>query len=367
MLREKKLLGIDVRDLEEGWAGRKRYTESLLRALSMVDEVNEYILFSRRRGDFGLAENFRTVSIDTTPAFWHYKVAQFCREKGIDIYISPRSPITISLLRNKTIYVVHDLIVFTSEGRRLPLKSRIVEKVFMRKALRRADLIVAVSENTKRDILHHVNLPEEKVKVIYEAPAPIFRRMKPDHSILSRYDLRKNFILYVGTIEPRKNLKLLVDAYKMLPESVRDEFMLVFVGKKGWDYGEVLKYADENLGAYYFRFLGYVPDEDLVHIYNAAHIFVYPSFYEGFGLPVLEAMSCGVPVIVSKVSSLPEIVGDNGILIDPSDACELETALERLLDNEELRKGLSTRALKRSLDFSWEKAARKFVELYSAL
>jgi glycosyltransferase involved in cell wall biosynthesis len=203
---------------------------------------------------------------------------------------------------------------------------------------------------------------------------PRFRPAGPEAlaAVRQKYDLPERFILYVGTIEPRKNLTALLEAYAALMErlSVCDlrpalsDVRLVIVGKKGWLYEGFFRRLHELGLEDRVLFTGYVPDEDLPAIYSAADLFVFPSLYEGFGLPVLEAMACGTPVIASNASSLPEVAGEAGIMIAPHDVRGLAEAMERLLMDKQLRAELRARGLERAKQFTWERAAAMTLEVY---
>jgi glycosyltransferase involved in cell wall biosynthesis len=235
----------------------------------------------------------------------------------------------------------------------------------------RAQAIIAVSEHTKRDLVKVLAIPEERVHVVYNAAAPGY------HPIRDRGEIRRvtrkygvpgsGYILHVGTLEPRKNLVRLVEAYAVALDHCGDRVPpLVLAGGKGWLYEEIF-HSVERLGLQQrVIFTGFVDDEDLPALFNGALFFVYPSLYEGFGIPVLEAMACGVPVITSNASSLPEIVGEAGVLVDPIDAGALAAALMALLDDLERRAALRAAGLTRAVLFSWERAARETLEVYAA-
>ena len=205
------------------------------------------------------------------------------------------------------------------------------------------------------------------ITVIYEAPRRFFHPL-PDVDLRprleKRFGLRRDFALFVGTIEPRKNIPTLLSAFQQLLDHYHPEIDLVLAGAPGWLTDEVRGLVGRlGLTGRVF-FLGRVSDEELVWLYNSARIFVWPSFYEGFGLPPLEAMACGAPVIASNVSSLPEIVGDAGLLVDPTNVDELTVAMWRLLSDEALRQELIAKGQVRVARFSWERAARETLELY---
>ncbi|HXW01572.1 MAG TPA: glycosyltransferase family 1 protein, partial [Anaerolineae bacterium] len=234
-------------------------------------------------------------------------------------------------------------------------------------AWRKTDHIIAVSEATKHDSIKMLGVPEKKITVIHEAANPIYRPLPKDEArrvAKQKYNLDRDFILFVSTIEPRKNLPGLLQAYRRLRDHYKREETLVLAGSNGWLWEEVYEtVAKLNLDNH-VAFLGRVPSEDLVYLYNAARLLVHPSFYEGFGLTPLEAMTCGVPVIVSNTSSLPEVVGDAALLINPHDIEGLTVAIWRVLTEEELRQDLICKGLKRAKKFSWQQAAEKTLEVY---
>lgn len=234
-------------------------------------------------------------------------------------------------------------------------------------AWRKTDHIIAVSEATKQDSIKMLGVPEKKITVIYEAANPIYRQLPQEQAIQyvrDKYKFDQEYILFVSTIEPRKNLPGLLQAYRRLRDEYKRNEILVLAGANGWLWEEVYETVNRLGLDDYVAFLGRVPSQDLVHLYNAARLLVHPSFYEGFGLTPLEAMTCGTPTIVSNTSSLPEVVGDAALLIDPHDIDGLTVAMWRVLTEKGLREDLICKGLKRAKQFSWEKAARQTLEVY---
>jgi glycosyltransferase involved in cell wall biosynthesis len=250
----------------------------------------------------------------------------------------------------------------TAETRELQLRK-------FRFAQEEADVVIAISEATKRDIVAHLKIPAQRVRVVYGGASPAFRPIEDREAVartLVPMELvPDDYILYVGTIEPRKNIVRLIDAYDQTRRIVSQRVpRLVLAGASGWGCREVFERV-ETLGLEEaVVFLGRVPPEVLPALYNGAVLFVYPSLYEGFGLPPLEAMACGVPVITSNVSSLPETVGDAGVLIDPADTQALAAAIVSLLEDARRRVALSAHSLTRAGLFSWKRAARETLAIY---
>jgi glycosyltransferase involved in cell wall biosynthesis len=233
-----------------------------------------------------------------------------------------------------------------------------------------ADKIIAISRHTKEDMVKYFNVPEDRLVVVHLAHREEFRPID-DTSVLQKvrikYNLKKDYILMVGSIEPRKNHQLLIRAYNALPGLIRKKFDLILGGGSGWLNTDIFELVKNLRIQDQVRFLGYIPDADLPAIINAATVFAYPSFYEGFGLPVLEAMACGTPVITSNVSSLPEIVENAGIMIDPSSMDELRERLIEVLKNDSLRENLRRKGLEQAKKFSWRDTAKRTLEIYEQL
>ncbi|EKF84902.1 glycosyltransferase family 1 protein [Methanobacterium formicicum] len=236
--------------------------------------------------------------------------------------------------------------------------------------MKKADKIITISDHTKRDIIQHLDIPSEMIETVHLGVDPYFQLMPPVklQEIRQKYNLPEKFILYVGSEQPRKNFNTVVKAFHSLKEKYNlDEMKLVKVGKPqiGESDRKILfdLLDDLNITSEVF-FMDYVPEEDLPAFYNLADLFVYPSLYEGFGLPPLEAMACGTPVVTSNTSSLPEVVGDAGIMVDPLDEEALASAMHRILSDEELQCELRERGISRARDFSWQKTAQKTWKVY---
>jgi glycosyltransferase involved in cell wall biosynthesis len=361
-------IGIDARLVFYSQAGIGQYILHLANGLASVDEENEYVLLQSRKDDTTILSkpNFRRVSL-WTPS--HHRLERFSinvelMRLGLDVlhspdFIPPHRPSCRSVI------TVHDLAFLlyphflTKESARY--YGRIDE------AVRWTDHIIAVSESTKRDTIQHLGVPETKITVVHEAANPLFRptqRQQSKEEVRNRHGIDGPYILFVSTIEPRKNVPTLLRAAWQLMQCYKEDIRVILAGGKGWLFEDAFAVVDELKLNSHVHFLGRVSSEDLLHLYNAAEMLAHPAFYEGFGLPPLEAMACGLPVIVSNVASLPEVVGDAGMLIDPHDVDELTVAMWRVLNDSELRQELQERGLRQAERFSWERAARETLDIY---
>jgi len=230
-------------------------------------------------------------------------------------------------------------------------------------SVRRARRVVAVSESTRQDLVRLYGLDPGRVDVVHNGVDAAFRPLPAAEvaAFRARKGLPERFLLFVGTLEPRKNIVRLVEAYARLPEP---RVPLILVGGKGWFYEEILVRVEELELADEVWFVGYVPAEELPYWYNAAEVLAYPSLYEGFGLPALEAMACGTPVVTSSTSSLPEVVGQAGVMVEPTDVAALAAALRQVLDDAALRDRMRTAGLAQAARFSWPETARATAAVY---
>lgn len=237
----------------------------------------------------------------------------------------------------------------------------------IRRYAERSDCIIAISEQTKQDIVRLLDVPADKVRVTLLAADTRYRVIDDKHrlaSVAATYGIDREYILYTGTLEPRKNVPAIIRAFQSIKRELKVPHRLVLAGKKGWLYDDIFAEVRAMDLEHEVIFTGYVPDEDLPFLYNGADLFVYPSFYEGFGLPPLEAMACGCPVITSSTSSLPEVVGAAGIMVDPRKPEELAEAMARVLGDNELLADMRRRGVERAATFSWERCARETLSIY---
>ncbi len=372
-------IGIDATALPPLLLGAGNYVAHLTRALLKVDSKNEYVVFVKPEQRF-LFEPRQGLEMVNAPlagrvlrVAWEQTVLPLlARRYRLDVLHSPHY--TMPLLKPcPTVVTFHDMTFFLH-----PQLHRLYKKIFFRTAIRlsarRADAIIADSESTRQDIIRILKLEAEKIIAVPLGVSDAFqpcRDAAERERVRQKYRLPLSFILAVGVLEPRKNVSALVRAFKSLVERGIPH-SLVIVGKKGWQFGEIfhtvasLRLEDRVI------FTDFVPENDLPFLYHMADLFVYPSLYEGFGLPVLEAMACSVPVITSNVSSMPEIVGDPsassgqvaGILVNPRDEVELADAMQRVLTDRALHDKLARDGRARSKSFSWERTARETLAVY---
>jgi glycosyltransferase involved in cell wall biosynthesis len=361
-------IGIDARLVYYTQAGIGQYITHLVNAFAQIDKQTQFVLLQSRKDRSAIVTqpNFRRVSL-WTPC--HHRLEQWTLQLEI-------SPLDVDVLHSpdfippfrcncKSVITVHDLAFLLYPHFLTRESARYYSQIDQ--AVRRTDHIIAVSEATKHDLVQRLGVPEGKVTVIYEASAPPYQPLPRDEArryVQGKYGLDGEYILFVSTIEPRKNVPGLLEAYRQLLDSYRAKATLVLAGGHGWLSDEVFATVKRLDLESQVRFLGRVPTADLPYLYNAARLLVHPSFYEGFGLPPLEAMACGIPVVVSNVSALPEVVGDAGLLVDPNDTSELAVSMYRALTDESLRQEMIQKGFARAACFSWEKTARQTLEVY---
>jgi len=370
-------VGIDTTAIPPHRAGAGNYIFNLTAALAALPGDDEYVVFGsaataqelqRRRAARRSDVQIEQVDLGSRGRRLLWEQSELparARRLGLEVLHSPHytMPIRKPCLR---IVSIPDMTFFL-----LPEMHSFGKRLFFRRMIRwsvaAADHVIAISESSRTDLLRVLRVPPEKVRAVplaadeHHKPLPL-EEVAP---VCGRYGLRPmEYILHVGVLEPRKNVPVLVDAHGTLPARY-DSTPLVIVGKKGWMYSQIeerLKRAGRKV-----RVLGYVPDAELPALYNGARVVVYPSRYEGFGLPVLEAMQCGRPVITTDVSSMPEVAGDAALLVPPGNVDALSAALVRVLDDESFAGELGRRGRMRARLFTWERCARETREVYRAV
>lgn len=350
-------------------AGINWYIRNLLTYLPRVDHNNRYTAFlsDRRFTSSELALKFSRLptSRPVVRILWEQAVQPFALQKeGVDLLHALAFVVPL-LSPCPSVVTIYDLsFLLYPEG--FKRAKRFYLSLFTRLSARRARRIIAISENTKRDVVRLLGVSPDKVDVVYCGIDEAFRPLAKDQvaSFRAKRGLPERFILFVGTIEPRKNITTLIEAFANLHTCEPANLKLVIGGAKGWFYQDVFARVEELGLEDAVIFPGYIPASELPWWYNAAELFVYPSLYEGFGLPPLEAMACGTPVIVANTSSLPEVVGEAGLTVDPLDVEGLAVAIRRVLDDETLWQEMREQGWQRAKGFSWTKTAREIVQVY---
>jgi alpha-1,3-rhamnosyl/mannosyltransferase len=352
-------IGIDARAAVEAPAGRGRVVRELLRALAArAQDPNRYLLYARKPWpDVQLDERFQWRTVRAGDPLWHLLVAR-AANRECDVFLSTNSYLTVRFLRIPAVPIVYDLATFEPAMR--PNKySTIIERLTLGTAVRRSAALLAISQATADALAARFPAAARRTVVAHLGAMPAGDRTLGAQEAAGLP--APGFVLAVGTLEPRKNLPRLVDAYRLLGEPLQQSHPLVIVGALGWETGETLN-ALRSLGER-SRMLGFVSDAALTELYRRCAVFCYPSLGEGFGLPVLEAMAAGAPVITSNVSSLPEIGGDAAEYVDPHDVASIAAGIRLVLGDEGRRVRLGHAGVERAAEFSWADFAERTLEV----
>ena len=367
---------IDIRCLAEGRrTGVEEYTRYLLDNLFSIDKKNKYVLFlnswKKTKLDFSWLEKYPNVSVKKfrfpnkilNLMFWYFSWPKIDHlVGGADLVFSPNIIFGNVSAKTKSVITIHDL-SFVRHSEYFSWKRKWWH-IFInpKKICQTADKIIAVSQSTKDDLVRVYKIKPEKIVVILSAVADNFciidRNNEKLVKIKEKYNLPYKFILFFGTIEPRKNIVGIVRAFNLLQKN-GSEYNLVIAGEKGWMNEEIDREIANSPFREKIQIINCVPDEDKVYLYNLASLFIYPSFFEGFGFPPLEAMKCGTPVIASRSSAIPETVGNSAVLVDPHNLNELSDAIEIVLENKTIREKLIAGGFKKTKSFNWRDTAEK--------
>ncbi len=383
-------IGIDLRVLARGTrTGVEEYTINLLSELLPLEPKINFKLFYNAYQKVQL--NYPWLSLNNVqlkdfriPNRLFFMAARYAHQPkidkllgGFDLYFNPHfftAPLSVG---SKKIITFHDLSFERYPGF-FSRRKRLWQRFLMaaQQEAKKADKIIAVSRSTKDDLINLYGLEPGKIRVIYSGVGKQFRPIKngsvalkltaqPTVKLKKKYNLPDRFVLYFGTIEPRKNLIGLIKAFELLKSQGErgSQIKLVIAGTNGWLYKDILKTAQESKYRRDIIFTGFIEDKDKPYLYNLAELFVYPSFFEGFGFPPLEAMACGLPTIVSHTSSLPEVVGQGALMIDPYNIDELAWAMEMALTDSNLKERLIKKGIAQAKKFSWSKCARQTLKV----
>lgn len=365
---------IDITSLAQKGTGIKEYTLNIVKNLLKIDNENEYVLYSWEKIDndvisqISCYKNYR-LRIINIPSFLF-----FLRDKikflfsGIimpytDIFFSPDFALPLFLKAKNKFIIIHDL-SFIIYPQFFNKKTNIFFKK-VRYSFKAADKVIAVSLNTKKDIIRYLGTDEKKIKVISEGVSKNFSFI-PDNEkttfLKAKYNLNY-YILSVGTLQPRKNFIKLIEAFNVIKDDY-PELSLVIAGNKGWLYKEIFKKVSDLQLNKRVIFTGFILPEDLPSLYRGAKAFIFPSFYEGFGIPILEAFACDVPVLLSNTSSMPEVAGSAALYFNPNSAADLAQKIKMVLSDKKLNEDLIKKGQDRLKKFSWEDSACQILELF---
>jgi len=371
-------IGIDVRLMTSDMTGIGKFLNGILGSLLEIDKFNQYIFYycDGSVGDkFKNNENIKLRKIklvfkkrfehSLTKVLWEQVQFPFVASHDhLDILFSPYFDFPL-IYNKKFIVTIHDISILLFPKNH-SVRFRIYYYNLLKYIAKKATKIITVSNNSKKDICNYLDVPEEKIEVIYGAVEENCFSKNSDKSnqkILKKYGIKNKFILYSGGMGARKNLKVLVKAFAEIQKNAKEKYDLVLTGEKNIITNQLSNLTKELGIRKNVIFTGYILEKDLSSLYHSAELMVYPSLYEGFGFPLLEAMICGTPIICSNSSSLPEVVGDAALLVDTQDYIQLSNAIIEVLNNETLKIELLRKGIVRVKKFSWKKSAKKLLSV----
>lgn len=361
-------IGIYARGLSVKVGGVKQYIESMTKAIiENIDEDTElYIFHNCNSKKFTDKTNVREIIFKSSNKMIcdHVLAPYYINKLKLDVVWFPKNVIPY-FVKAKKIVTIHDLAYFLPEYNAYPLVDTIYMRIMIKNSCKRADKIIAISENTKKDVIHLFGVPDKKIDVIYEAADEKYRVIKDKKGlerVRKKYNLGREFILFTGGISPRKNLVRLIEAFNQISDKIPHD--LVLTGGKGWNNSRELELIESNER---IKKIGYVSDEDIPYLYNLAEVYVYPSLYEGFGLPVLEAQACSCPLIASKVASIEDIGGKSVLYVNPYDVSDIKAALLKVGLDEDLRNGMAIKGFENVKRFCWNKSGAQLLEIIGGI
>lgn len=359
-----RTIGIDARAAAEVTAGKGRFVRELLLELARREDDNRYLLYTRSPWE-SLGPQFEWRTVSGVDPLWHVRAGRAAAAE-CDAFLVTSSYVLAWFVRVPFGLVVHDLVAFHPAARP-NRRAALIERASITRAVARASWVMCDSKATRADLVQRFPSAEAKASVVYLGVDSRFGAPLPPQQleeIRRRYELARPFVLSVGTLEPRKNLVRLIGAFAALPGPLRTNHDLVLAGPKGWAFEEIIASARATPGV---RVLGPVEDDELAALYQLCRVFCYPALYEGFGLPLLEAMSAGAASITSNISSLPEVGGEGALYVDPLDVEGLRDTLQLLLESDSEREALGRRARERAAQFTWERTGAEIVRRLEGL
>ncbi len=362
-------VGVDARALSRPLTGIGRYTLEMCRALSKLEHVELYLYSPDQIADGCLrgldACRVRTKNFSNgiLRQFWSgYYLPSWAGEDGVDVFWGPAHRLPSGLPKNiPRVVTIHDL-VWKMAPETMRSVTRMLESYLSPRSIQRSDQVVADSVSTAMALSEQYGVPADRVDVIPLGTKQAVESRPPE--LLVRYGIDRRFILFVGTREPRKNLHRLLTAYSELGQPTRDSVMLVIAGGGGWGDMRLDEWIADLGVADHVRVLGYTDQHTLETLYANALFLTMPSLYEGFGLPLVESMSYGVPVLTANNSSMPEVAGDAGLLVDAADVESIRSGLKRMIEDDALRNEFAVNAKRRAARFSWDSSARQLIRVF---
>jgi len=365
-------IAIDAHSVGAQLAGNETYAVNLIEALAEIDQSNQYTLYVTKQSAADRFKN-RWPNFEVKRTLPHTPLVRIplilsaeLRRNPVDVlHVQYTAP---PLAPCAVVVTIHDL-SFEHLPETFNRRSRAQLRLTVRRTARNAAQILTLSEFSRRDVIETYGIDPDRVAVT-PAAAPAHFRPVTNATDLRRiratYGIERDYILALGSIQPRKNLVRLINAYSSLWKERQNLAMpqLVIAGKRGWLEGETMRAAELSAAAHDIRFIGYVAEPDLPELFSGAMCFAYPSYFEGFGLPVLEAMQCGTPVIAGNRTSLPEVAGDAALLVDPFDETVIADALRNFIENPDRRNDLRVKGIERAKRFNWQQTARLTLQAY---
>jgi glycosyltransferase involved in cell wall biosynthesis len=363
------VIAINARVLNERRGGPARYTLNLLRELSKIDKKNKYLVFLKEPLDFGFKfpGNFTLIQVNTRSRFLfdYIYLPFFSFRNHIDYFIFPKNTFS-PFIKAKTIPVYHDIIYYEKMSQReFDFWDHLHHTIMIRINAKISHTDLTVSEFTASRMQRLLGIPREKILIAKEGVEDSFRVIKDAKilkKVLLKYNIKKPFLFYAGSLSPRKNMLNVLRAFMLIKDRIPHR--VYFTGGDSWRDSEIYDYIEKNHLEEYVIKIGYVEDADLVALYNLADCYLYPSVYEGFGLPILEAQACGCPVITSNRSSCPEVAGDAALIVDPESPVDIAGRILEIIKTPSLRKSLVKKGFLNVKKYSWERMARQILTLF---
>ena len=352
-------IGIYARGLTEKSGGVKVYINELTNSLIKILPKNDalFVFHNSDKKVFNKKSNVHEILLKSKSKLYadFIEAPRLINQNNLDVILFPKNVIPYRI-KAKKLVTIHDLAYYMPKYNAYTLLDTIYMKFMIKSSCKRADKIISVSENTKKDIINILNINPDKIEVVHEGVDSKFKIIKDKEkldNIKKKYNLSNNFIFYAGSISPRKNIKRLISAFQSIQEKTNLD--LVITGNKLWKNQQEMQMIKQNPR---IKVLGFIPEEDLPALYNLAKIYIYPSLYEGFGLPILEAQACGCPIISSNASSLPEVAGKHGALfVNPQSEKEIAQSIENVFNNPKLKSQLIKAGFDNVKSFEWSNSA----------